>query len=404
MLAGLGVGLPRLGRAAVSASDRKFVFLFARGGWDPLGVFSPQFGIDTIEMEAGTGTGVAGNIQYVDSLARPSVKQFFDNYYDRAAIFNGMLVRSVNHEVCRRLVLTGNSDGTYSDWGSIIGSHQRDRYITPNLIVSGPCNPGQFADITVFTGFGDQLESLFNETSFDRGNTPLIAPSASAQVVMDAYVTQRGLEYAGQATTQAHERMASVFNDALYRGDQLKLRESTLDFTTGNSLSDMADIGVEALSSGIARCVMMATDGWDTHASNALQSSLYEDFFKGINDLMYLLNNTPGSVGNTLADETVVCVMSEMGRPPYLSGSGGKDHWPYTSFMLLGPGVQGNQVVGAYDEYLSGVGMDPATGSFTTGDLMSIKVEHLGATLLALADIDPEKWTPGISPLYSMLT
>ena len=42
-------------------------------------------------------------------------------------------------------------------------------------------------------------------------------------------------------------------------------------------------------------------------------------------------------------DETTFVVMSEMGRTPALNGNEGKDHWPYTSALVMGPGLQGSE-------------------------------------------------------------
>jgi uncharacterized protein (DUF1501 family) len=51
-----------------------------------------------------------------------------------------------------------------------------------------------------------------------------------------------------------------------------------------------------------------------------------------------------------LLDETLVVVMSEMGRTPKINGNGGRDHWTYCySVMLAGAGIRGGTVYGASD-------------------------------------------------------
>ncbi|HEY8503819.1 MAG TPA: DUF1501 domain-containing protein, partial [Gemmataceae bacterium] len=51
-----------------------------------------------------------------------------------------------------------------------------------------------------------------------------------------------------------------------------------------------------------------------------------------------------------LLDETLVVVMSEMGRTPRLNGSAGRDHWTYCySVLLAGAGIRGGTVYGASD-------------------------------------------------------
>jgi uncharacterized protein (DUF1501 family) len=51
-----------------------------------------------------------------------------------------------------------------------------------------------------------------------------------------------------------------------------------------------------------------------------------------------------------LLDETLVVVMSEMGRTPKINANGGRDHWTYCySVMLAGAGIKGGTVYGASD-------------------------------------------------------
>ena len=58
--AALGLSGLAFGQSAVS--ERKFIFIFADGGWDPLCVFTPKFGSRYIDMEAGSSAyRVAGH-------------------------------------------------------------------------------------------------------------------------------------------------------------------------------------------------------------------------------------------------------------------------------------------------------------------------------------------------------
>jgi len=81
-------------------------------------------------------------------------------------------------------------------------------------------------------------------------------------------------------------------------------------------------------------------------------------------------------------------VLSEMGRHPQINDSGGRDHWTYTSAMLLGAGVRGGQVIGELDEDFQGRPVDLVTGE-ARDDGTGLVPGHLGATLLALGGVDP---------------
>jgi hypothetical protein len=51
-----------------------------------------------------------------------------------------------------------------------------------------------------------------------------------------------------------------------------------------------------------------------------------------------------------LLDETLVVVMSEMGRTPRVNANAGRDHWTYCyGTLLAGAGIKGGSVCGASD-------------------------------------------------------
>jgi uncharacterized protein (DUF1501 family) len=198
--------------------------------------------------------------------------------------------------------------------------------------------------------------------------------------------------------------LTSDFAAAMSELAELKDLRYTMDFGAGATLETQARVAAQALSLGVSRSVCLSHGAsWDTHGDNdAGQSQLWESLFAGLLSLMATLQGTPGSTGGSLADETTVVVLSEMGRTPQLNPVAGKDHWPYTSALLIGPHVTGDRVVGGFDAAYFGRPVDPASGEVDdAGQVLS--AEALGATLLQLADIDPEPFVSGVRPLTGVL-
>ena len=84
-----------------------------------------------------------------------------------------------------------------------------------------------------------------------------------------------------------------------------------------------------------------------------------------------------------LLDETLVVVMSEMGRTPKVNANGGRDHWTYCySVMLAGAGIRGGTVYGASDSQAAYVKDHPVS----TGDIC--------ATIYSCLGIDPDTTVP----------
>ena len=87
-------------------------------------------------------------------------------------------------------------------------------------------------------------------------------------------------------------------------------------------------------------------DAWDTHTRNftILKDVNLPEFDKTYSALLEDLQ-TRG-----LLDETLVVVMSEMGRTPRINGNAGRDHWTYCYGMwFAGGGIRGGTVVGESD-------------------------------------------------------
>lgn len=382
----------------------KFIFVFAQGGWDATRVFADGFDIPGVSMEAGASRAEIGGISFIDHPSRPSVAQFFSQYYENTLIINGLLVPSIAHEICTMLAMTGTSQGTAPDWASILGEHQRDLYTLPSLVVGGPSFPGPYVEAVARTGVQQQLDHLISGQALTRGDIPVLPLRAPSERIIDRYMLRRANAEAFNARTLHAQRLADGYHASLEKLTDLKDLQFVMDFTGGASLDAQSDVAIDALSLGVSRVVTISAPGnWDTHGNNdALQTPLWENTFAGLGILMEKLARTPGEYGTSLADETTVVVLSEMGRTPSLNAQNGKDHHPITSCMLVGPSVTGNRTVGGYDSQFFGQPINPNTAELSTsGQVLS--AEMLGATLLHLGGIDHTQYVRGVSPLYGIL-
>jgi hypothetical protein len=87
-------------------------------------------------------------------------------------------------------------------------------------------------------------------------------------------------------------------------------------------------------------------DAWDTHTHNF--SILKENKLPYLDMTYSALMEDLSQRG--LLDETLVVIMSEMGRTPRVNGSAGRDHWTYCySVLLAGAGIKGGTVYGSSD-------------------------------------------------------
>ncbi len=393
------VGLARRA-AAVQPSSRRFIFVDARGGWDSTRVFSPMMGT-SVAVESDATLLPIADYAIVDHASRPTMRRFFERYGGQTSILDGMLVRSVNHRVCERIVLTGASRLGRPDWATIIGAAYAEQHALPNVVLSGPTVPGELHRYSAVTGFDTQLQDLLDGEATLMGDNPVRSPPEQGTALIEDLLSRRVSERLATEQHPGELRMLDAYDDGLGRLQRLREDARVVRFY-GDNVADQMTTAVSLLQHQVARCVCLASPGFDTHANIDEQNALLERLFDGLTVLMEQLALTPGTEAPTLAEETTIVVYSEMGRAPYLNVRDGKDHWPYTGVMMIGSGIRGGKRFGGYDDFLNGQQVDARTGELSDTGLV-ITPDHLGATLMALAGVDPSRWLPGIEPFEPIL-
>ncbi|MFT5681613.1 MAG: hypothetical protein ACI8RZ_002519 [Myxococcota bacterium] len=406
----LSAGLPIRAVQAADASGRKFLFVFNSGGWDPTRVFASEFSNGNVDMEVDAGQSSAGGISWVSHASRPSVDTFFETWHEQMLVLNGVMVRSIAHEICTMIAMTGSTSGFSPDWPARIAADGTD-FTLPHLVLDGPSFPGDLGVAVARTGASGQLEALLSGSIVDWTDTPVSGISQPASSAVDRYLQRRAAGRNSISRSLTDDDLSAAYEESLSRSIDLKDYRYVMDFTGGADLASQGAVAVDALRLGLSRCVTLGHSGsamglgWDTHADNDdTQSALFEGLFQGLGQLMTLLASTPGEFGGSLADETIVVVLSEMGRTAQLNATAGKDHWPYTSMMLLGPGLTTDRVVGGYDEGYYGLDIDPASGDTAAGSGHILTAESVGATLLTLAGMDPAEHISDASPIEGILS
>jgi len=402
----LGAGLMPLEPLAASPCGLNFVFVFNGGGWDPTRVLANCFEQRAVAMEYDAGITTAGNLSFVDHDDRPSVRAFFEQWHERCLIMNGLLVPSVAHANCSRLMMTGTTNDGASDWGAIIAGLESGTVALPQLVLSGPSYPGIYGTSVTRTGTSGQLAALLSGEVNNWSDLNTKLPHVRAEDRMDDYMLRRAAAAIDAAALPRAKELYQAYDSSLQRAVSLKDLQHIIDWDASSDLTSLGKLTADLLQMDICRCVMMnhGGQGWDTHTNNDdTQSASWESLFSGLLDMTNRLSALPGKAAATLLDETVIIVLSEMGRTPALNDGEGKDHWPYTSALVMGCGFTGDRVVGATDEFYYGKTIDPATGELHAGGI-DLTVSTFGATLLTLAGIDPGPYLSGVPTLTGLLT
>jgi hypothetical protein len=407
-----GLGLPGLARGAVPANGRRFLFIFADGGWDPTWVFNPAFDNAAVDMpDDGSEPASAGGLSWVSGPGRPSVDELFRRYPSRCCLINGLEVRSIAHDRCTRLLLTGSASADGQDLPSRIAAGSPEHLPLRHVVLSGPAFVHRQSSGVVRVGTNGQLVALLDGSCVVGAEPALRLPSDALVSLEDAYIRARIAGLSGSAGQGAEARILGAYGTALDDLDILRAAAAGLSLEGGESIDQLWS-AVELLSSGLSRTAMVADRGfldgrWDHHSEITRQAPSFEGLFANLLEIVEGLNSTPGTWGNSLLDEVTIVVCSEMGRAPRVNSSLGKDHWMTTSLLLIGGGIAGGQVIGAFNEANVGTAVVGETGELDPDGALGgtvLEPAHVGAALLELAGLDPiEAFGADVAPLRAML-
>lgn len=387
---------------AQNTSAPRFKNLFvimATGGWDTTWVFDPKPDSHYVDTASGDWKAL-GNLQFWSSPARPNIDAFFEHHGQSTVIVNGIQVRSIAHLACRRRILTGATSDRASDFATIIGTELTDALPVPHLILGNTAFPGSLGAGTVQVGFTNQIQALLNDSqAFPKSPGvphPNLRTRAAEQALTRTFIQDRVLALRSKRSkSEANTQLIQDYVRSYDRGQALKgYSDSFGDRGVTLNLDAQLALAMEAVESGLTRTVTLEDrQPWDTHQNITLQGIFLDNLFGSLDAFIEDLKNRGGSGSASLFDESLVVVMSEMSRTPSLNFAGGKDHWPYTSAMVIGPSVQ-SQVIGETDERLEGL----ATSVLTTSGQQAnapLLAETLTNTILKGAGIETSAIHPG---------
>jgi uncharacterized protein (DUF1501 family) len=376
---------------------RNLVLVLTTGGWDPFYALDPKPGVATADAPSGQIRSFGDLPVFVDP-SRPKVTTFFEKYASLCAVVNGVQMQSFVHPDCWKRILTGTASDANPDMGAITAYELGRDLPAPYLVLGHTAYSGPLASIATRVGSSNQILALLSPSAGYRtvsGAAPQALDADESDLVR-AYVKARG-ERALATRGQRGSNRAQIqdFLSSLDRGDRLK------GFASGFgkrglalSVADQAMLAGKALESGLCRAVHLEDAGWDTHDDNSLQGQRHDALFGTLTLLADDLAARRGrESGATLLDETVIAVVSEMGRTPKLNAAKGKDHWPVTSALVFGAGVKGGRAYGATSDGLEALSTDVATGKPDTGG-KQIQFGNLVAGILSLAGVDSTLYVP----------
>lgn len=435
-------GFQHLARADVPLpSGRAFIFCYFPGGWDQLLFLDPRDPArfpdsdrlqNLIETRYNDLDGVAGfssqlvvpaggrsPLAFGPAAAKPNDRVKITDFADRIAIIRGMNMGTVSHEVGYRYLLTGKFPvGTTARGTSVateIVGQMAPRRPIANLALRiesyNDRQPGSAAAMRVDSL--DDLLLVLSPSQFMERDVVERALAEYGQTVRPCDVEvydRRGLETSmrearAQGEAIVAQNLASRFQYVSATTDEAIDIRSKYNFAVGdaNSPGARAAMAAQAIKLGISQVVSITIgNSTDTHfVGNTGHAPLLYPGIQAFTALLSDLSSSPHPEGGSFLDHTTLVGFSEFSRTPMYNTTNGRDHHITGSCILAGAGIRGNTVVGES----SNIGMAPGRWNISMNrsdpDGENLKPEHVAATLLASAGLDP--YITRVQPLVGAL-
>jgi uncharacterized protein (DUF1501 family) len=373
---------PLFAAAADGADSDFFIFVHASGGWDVTLWSDPRNERKGLVEPASTAnTDIAGLKHWkdapLDGDARtfeilrtpsrnfafgPAIGALFD-HSDRLTIVNGLEMNTVSHPDGVAYCATGRHlQGGHSSQASIdvaVANERGRTQLVPAVSVEFPSTfAGDELDrrvvplrITNAASFAKALErSDAYLTSEDRHAITALLTAEANDLAARSSFPETYTQFAHQ-----YEAQSSLVDTGAKAFEANALRASYPMFDYRSTLHGRGNLAaafaLEAMKRNLVRCVAFSLGGLDTHNENYKQhAKTLQDLFGTVATLLDQLDRTPHptKTGAKLADHTHILVFSDFCRTPQLTLTGGRDHYPNNSAMIISPKFK-NGVFGATD-------------------------------------------------------
>ena len=142
----------------------------------------------------------------------------------------------------------------------------------------------------------------------------------------------------------------------LGQDDLRRVSESLPENFADGRLERQIQVALAAYQAGLSVSVSVSTGGFDSHGDHLDQHlPRLIDF---VNAASFAMQEAE-RLG--IADKLGVVMGSDFGRTPGYNNGNGKDHWPISSMMMMGPDIPGNRVIGGTDDRHNLYLVDPVT-------------------------------------------
>ena len=360
------IGTPGFRLPLVNAADyqgKLFVFVQADGGWDPTSFCDPKTnarGEPVINHWAQyDDIRQAGNVPYAPFANNAT---FFDKYYQRMLVINGVDAQTNSHGTGIVYNWSGRNSEGYPTLSALLAAHYAPTTLPiPYLsfggfsVTAGMTRYTRIDEARMLRDIAYPATAMFSDADWAALES-YRAATAQRRAAMPNLLPARERHQAFYRSAFGREGFEGLkaYADAIPPDDQIEEPEEGRN-GHGNTLRRQAQLTVLAFETGVAVSADLFLGGFDTHADHDPDHEWLLGSLTGGVDYLWDYAEMHG-----VADRLVVVMGSDFGRTNSYNSQSGKDHWPIGSFIIMEKNQPWtNRVVGETDELHFAYSIDP---------------------------------------------
>jgi len=399
----LGLVIPQQSLLAQQATpDRFWISINAGGGWDPTYFIDPKGdrprldGRGPVNSYSVNAIQTAGNIRfpssYPENIDPPDADSaghfanFFPKHASRLLVINGIDTQTNNHDSGSRFVWSGKIESGYPSFAALAAANSAPSQPLAYISNGGYDNtaslvaPARIGEGEVFQQLAYPNASRPSEDAEYRRE--YFSPTIYAEIEQARAARLQRLQ--SRATLPLKKRQIGELIMSRVGDNNLSRLVNLLPNRVSSGLQGQAEVATAAFASGIAVSANMHIGGFDTHGNHDQNHSRrLTQLLEGIDHLWTQIEL------NNLQEKVTVIVGSDFGRTPFYNDNNGKDHWNVTSIMAMGAGVRGNRTVGATDDHVEALKINPQSLQLDSSGI-TLTPEHVHLALRRMAGVSAD--------------
>ena len=339
LMAALPVSLPGVisaARAADVTPWRGLVLLSVNlaGGQDQSSWTDPRNDPEVNHYARNGQAGKAGNLWYAPLGEN---REFFEKYYDRMMVINGIDLQTNSHSGARQHVQTGKLADGFPSLMALYAATAGQGLPLPWLRLAGP---GFTGDLQPYTTLNDgvNLASLADPNAYNQETRYF---RAADWELLNRYrlARLRRLMAGGNGNLPREQRqIEQMYKARLNQKLFFRLKEklpSSFDYERPSNrverVMNQVHKALVCFDAGVTVAAGVETPGnWDTHDS---QDAKIDDLCINLTSVIDYIWTKAEQMG--VADRLLVHIGSDVGRTPRYNSRNGKDHWKVSSAVLM---------------------------------------------------------------------